>query len=451
MPETLTCFIFNRLFVDHCCSFLDRFRIRRHGSTKVQNNITKVIGFGKIGRWPNYRLLNRGYFLLLETRKPSSFNLIKMQFKDVIGQTAIKQRLIQSVEEDRIPHAQLLVGPPGNGKLALALAFAQYINCHHKQDHDSCGVCSSCRKYARLIHPDLYFTMPVIKTAAIDKPTSSDYIEKWRTYFLENPYPQYEKWMQVIADENKQGAIYVDEARDLIQKLNRKAYEADYKVSIVWLPETMNITCANKILKILEEPPANTVFLMVSEGEEKLLSTIRSRCQFIRVPKIMDPDLEAALVNHPLLGNCNPPTVARLARGNYFKALEIMQEDETRTFNHQQFTRMMRSGYTRKMEELLNWSEEMASIGRVRQMGFLKYCGEFLRENFLLNLREPDLVYMDEAENSFSQKFAAFINEKNVLYLFSEFEKSYRDIAMNGNARLVFTDLSIKVSKLIRI
>jgi DNA polymerase-3 subunit delta' len=374
-----------------------------------------------------------------------------MQFKDVIGQEAIKQRLIQSVEEDRIPHAQLLAGPPGNGKLALALAFAQYINCHHKQNNDSCGVCSSCRKYAKLIHPDLHFTIPVIKTTAIDKPTSSDYIIKWRPYFLENPYPQYEKWMEIIADENKQGAIYVDEARDLIRKLSSKAYEADYKVSIVWLPETMNITCANKILKILEEPPSNTVFLMVTEAEEKLLSTIRSRCQFIRVPKITDTDMESALANHPLLGSCNPSTVARLARGNYFMALEIMQEDETRAYNHQQFARMMRSGYSRKLEELLNWSEEMAGIGRVRQLGFMKYCGEFLRENFLINLKEPDLVYMDDTENAFSQKFSPFINEKNVMHLFKEFEKSYRDISMNGNARLVFTDLSIKVSKLIRI
>src|SRR5665647_1660022 len=231
-----------------------------------------------------------------------------MQFKDVIGQDSIKQRLIQAVAEDRIPHAQLLVGPPGNGKLALALAFAQYINCPDKHDNDSCGLCSSCRKYAKLIHPDLHFTIPVIKTGAIDKPTSSDYMTKWRQYFGENPYPQYEKWMQMIADENKQGSIYVDEAKDLIHKLNQKSYEAEYKVSIIWLPETMNITCANKILKILEEPPTK-----------------------------------------------------------------------------------------------------------------------------------------------FSLKFAPFINEKNVMFLFREFEKAYTDISMNGNAKLIFTDLGLKVSKLIRL
>jgi len=374
-----------------------------------------------------------------------------MQFKDVIGQDSIKQRLIQAVAEDRIPHAQLLVGPQGNGKLALALAFAQYINCPDKHDNDSCGVCSSCRKYAKLIHPDLHFTIPVIKTAAIDKPTSSDYMTKWRQYFGENPYPQYEKWMQIIADENKQGSIYVDEAKDLIHKLNQKSYEAEYKVSIIWLPETMNITCANKILKILEEPPTKTIFILISEAEQKLLSTIRSRCQFIRVPKIDDFDLQAAITDMAETTNTNPATIARLARGNYFMALEIMQNDELRNYNLRQFTSIMRNGYGRKLQEILTWSEEISGIGRVRQMGFLKYCGEFLRENFLFNLKEPDLIYMDESETAFSQKFAPFINEKNVIYLFREFEKAYTDISMNGNAKLIFTDLGLKVSKLIRL
>ena len=374
-----------------------------------------------------------------------------MQFKDVIGQEEIKQRLIQAVAEDRVPHAQLLVGPPGNGKLALALAFAQYINCPDKKNNDSCGVCSSCRKYSKLIHPDLHFTVPVIKTASIDKPTSSDYMTKWRPYFLENPYPQYEKWMQLIADENKQGSIYVDEARDLIHKLNQKSYEAEFKVSIIWLPELMNITCANKILKILEEPPTKTVFILISEAEEKLLSTIRSRCQLIRVPKISEEDLQAALTNIAEYTNSNPASIARLSRGNYFLALEIMQNDELHAYNFRQFTTMMRNGYARKLQEILSWSEEVATIGRVRQMGFLKYCGEFLRENFLFNLKEPDLIYVNDQENEFSQKFSPFINEKNVLHLFREFEKGYTDISMNGNAKLIFTDLGLKVSKLIRL
>jgi DNA polymerase-3 subunit delta' len=374
-----------------------------------------------------------------------------MQFKDVIGQDTIKQRLIQAVEEDRIPHAQLLVGPPGNGKLALALAFAQYINCHDKQLNDSCGVCNSCRKYSKLIHPDLHFTIPVIKTKGIDKPTSGDYMTKWREYFLANPYPQYEKWMQVIADENKQGAIYIDEAKDLIHKLNQKSYEAEYKVAIIWLPETMNNTCANKILKILEEPPFKTLFILISEAEESLLSTIRSRCQFIRIPKIDDHDLQNAISDQAESTNTNPAIVARLARGNYFMALEIMQSDEIRSFNFRQFTSVMRNGYGRKLQEILNWSEEIAAIGRVRQMSFLKYCGEFLRENFLYNLKEPDLIFMDRHENEFSQKFAPFINEKNVIQLYREFDKAYTDVSMNGNAKLIFTDLGLKISKLIRL
>jgi DNA polymerase-3 subunit delta' len=374
-----------------------------------------------------------------------------MQFKDVIGQDSIKQKLIQAVSEDRIPHAQLLVGPHGNGKIALALAFAQYINCPHKEHNDSCGVCSSCRKYSKLIHPDLHFTFPVIKTDSVKNPTSSDYMSKWRPYFLENPYPQYQKWMQMIADENKQGAIYVYEAHDLIHKLNQKSYEAEYKVTIIWLPELMNIECSNKILKILEEPPEKTIFILISEAEEKLLSTIRSRCQLIRVPKISDYDLQMAIANMAESMGSNPAIVARLARGNYFQALEIMQNDELRRYNFLHFTLIMRNGYGRKLQEILTWSEEIATIGRVRQMGFLKYCGEFLRENFLFNLKEPDLIYMDDQENEFTQKFSPFINERNVIQLFREFESAYTDISMNGNAKLIFTDLGLKVSKLIRL
>ncbi len=374
-----------------------------------------------------------------------------MHFRDVIGQGEIKHRLQQTVEDDRIPHALLLVGPLGNGKLALALAFAQYINCTDRKDGDSCGECSSCRKYSKMIHPDLHFTFPVIRTSSIDKPSSSDYITKWRQYFSDNPYPKYEKWIQLIADENKQGVIFVEEARDLIHKLNQKSYEAEYKVSIIWLPETMHTNCANKILKILEEPPEKTLFILVSEAEEKLLSTIRSRCQVIRVPKINDKDLESHLASLDTGEDSNPSTIARLARGNYLEAIEIIQNDEERAFNHYQFTLMMRNGYGRKLVEIISWSEEMGNIGRIRQLSFLNYCGQFIRENFLLNLQKPELVFMDDKENDFSLKFAPFINEKNVLLLYKEFDKSYRDISMNGNAKLVFLDLGLKVSKMIRM
>jgi DNA polymerase-3 subunit delta' len=254
----------------------------------------------------------------------------------------------------------------------------------------------------------------------------------------------------MIADENKQGVIYVDEARDLMSKFNQKSYEAEYKVSIVWLPALMNITCANKILKILEEPPEKTIFILVSEAENKLLSTIRSRCQFIRVPKIADEDMQQALFDLPEFDGANHTAIARLARGNYYLAIEMIRNDEVRKFNFNQFALMMRNGYGRKLAEILSWSEEIATIGRVKQMGFLKYCGEFLRENFIFNMKEPELVYMDVQENEFSMKFSPFINERNVINLFREFEKAYTDVSMNGNAKLIFTDLGFKVSKLIR-
>ena len=374
-----------------------------------------------------------------------------MQFKDVIGHRPTKELLIQLAQEHRVPHAILLIGPPGNGKLAMALAFAQYLNCKNKTETDSCGVCSSCLKYKKLIHPDLHFTIPVIKTSSISKPTSSDYLTKWREYFIANPYPLYERWNQTIAEENKQGMIYVDEASDIIQKLNKKSYEADYKVSLIWLPETMNLTCANKILKILEEPPANTLFMLVTEEEQRLLSTIRSRCQTIRLPKIDEQDLAEALVNHPSLAENNPNIVARIANGNYILAEELLLEDEVRRYNYRQYTTLMRSGYGRNLQELLAWSDELSAIGRTRQIRFLRYCSEFTRENFMSNFQQPELVTMDENEEKFARKFAPFIHEKNVMHLFSEFEKSLKDIASNGNAKAVFTDMALKVSKLIRL
>jgi DNA polymerase-3 subunit delta' len=374
-----------------------------------------------------------------------------MQFKEVIGQTPTKELFVQLAREHRVPHALLLLGPPGNGKLAMALAFAQYLNCRDKSDTDSCGVCSSCVKYRKLIHPDLHFTIPVLKTAALSKPTSTDYLPKWREFFLANPYPVYERWNQFIAEENKQGMIYVDEASEILQKLSRKSYEADYKVSLIWLPETMNLSCANKILKVLEEPPANTLFILVSEEEQRLISTIRSRCQTIRLPKISEADLTRALAGHPALGENNPATVARISNGNYILAEEFLREDEVRKFNHRQYTSLMRSGYGRNLQELLAWSDDISAIGRIRQLSFLRYCTDFTRENFMSNFKQPDLISMDEEEGKFAGKFAPFIHERNVLHLFNEFERSLKDVASNGNAKAIFTDMALKISKLIRL
>jgi DNA polymerase-3 subunit delta' len=374
-----------------------------------------------------------------------------MQFKDVIGQRPTKALLLQLAREQRVPHALMLIGPRGNGKLALALAFAQYLNCQSKTDTDSCGVCSSCLKYKKLIHPDLHFTIPVVKSSTLTKPTSTDYLSKWREYFIANPYPLYERWVQMISEENKQGMIYVDEASDIIQKLNRKSYEADYKVSLIWLPETMHLTCANKILKVLEEPPANTLFILVTEEEQRLISTIRSRCQTIRLPRIEEQDLAQALAVHPALAENNPYDVARLANGNFILAEELLKEDEVRKYNHLQYTMLMRAGYKRNLQELLAWSDEISSIGRIRQISFLRYCSDFTRENFMSNFKQPELVTMDQEELKFANKFAPFIHDKNVIHLFIEFEKSLKDVAANGNVKAIFTDMALKVSKLIRL
>jgi DNA polymerase-3 subunit delta' len=374
-----------------------------------------------------------------------------MQFKEVIGQSQTKNLLIQLAREQRVPHALLLTGPSGNGKLALATAFGQYLNCKNKTETDSCGVCGSCLKFAKYIHPDLHFTIPIVKTGSSGKGISAEFIVKWRKFFLENPYPLYEKWIQEIAEDNKQGSIFVEEASEIIQKLNKKSYEADYKISLIWLPETMNLSCANKILKVLEEPPADTVFILVTEEEQRLISTIRSRCQSIRVPGISEEDLLQALSVHPGLGVNNPSVVAKMAKGSFILVEEFLNEDETRRYNHEQFARLMRYGYGRKLNELLSWSDEISGIGRVRQQSFLRYCTDFTRENFMRNFQQPELISMDETEQMFASKFSAFIHERNVLQLYQEFEKSLRDVASNGNVKAIFTDMALKISKLIRL
>ena len=213
----------------------------------------------------------------------------------------------------------------------------------------------------------------------------------------------------------------------------------------------MNATCANKILKILEEPPANTLFLLVTEEEQRLLGTIRSRCQTIRIPKIAEEDLTRVLANHPSLGENNPVIVAKMANGNFILAEELLHEDEVRRYNHRQYTILMRSGYGRNLQDLLTWSDEISGIGRSRQLSFLRYCSEFTRENFMSNFKEPELVTLDEEEEKFAKKFSPFIHERNVMHLFTEFERSLKDIASNGNAKAVFTDMALKISKLIRL
>ncbi|HEX7583179.1 MAG TPA: DNA polymerase III subunit [Prolixibacteraceae bacterium] len=373
-----------------------------------------------------------------------------MFFKEVIGQNATKQRLIQSVKEERVSHAQLFAGPEGSGKLALAIAYAQFVACTNRHENDSCGECPSCKKYRKLIHPDLHFVFPVIKTKKFEKPVSDNFLEDWRMMIGQNPYFNIDQWFEQIGVENAQGLIYAHQSEEIIRKLNLKSYESEYKVMIIWLPEKMHVACANKLLKMIEEPPVKTLFVLITENEEDIISTIRSRCQLIIVPPIDSASLEKAIIELPEAEGCDIRNIVHLARGNYGKALELLQPDEQTLFNLERFKELMRFSYGRKYSDLFKWVDQLAGIGREKQKSLLNYFLIILRENFIYNLKNRELSFMNDQEEDFSKRFSPFINERNIIELTEVFETAFAHIGMNGNPRIIFTDIGFKIVKLIR-
>lgn len=373
-----------------------------------------------------------------------------MFFKEVIGQQATKQRLIQSVTEERVSHAQLFAGPEGSGKLALALAYAQYVSCTNRRGDDSCGECPSCKKIRKLIHPDLHFVFPVIKTAKYKEPVSDNFIDEWRAMIAQSPYFSLSQWFERIGVENAQGMIYSHQSEEIIRKLSLKSYESEYKIMIIWLPERMHETCANKLLKMIEEPPVKTLFILITENVEDIISTIRSRCQLISVPPIDEGSLAGALAQLPEAEGTDIRNLVHLAKGNYGKALELLQPDEQSLFNLERFKELMRLSYGRKFIELFGWAEQVAGIGRERQKNLLNYFLTSVRENFIYNLKNRELTFMSSQEEEFSKRFSPFINERNVQELAEVFETGFGHIGMNGNPKVIFTDIAFKVTKLIR-
>lgn len=374
-----------------------------------------------------------------------------MQFKEVVGHKNIKEKLIHTIQENRVSHAQLFLGPEGCGNLALAIAYAQYISCENKQENDSCGVCPSCVKFQKLVHPDLHFVYPVSTSKAVKKdPVSDDYIAQWRETIIENPYINQNKWYEIIDVENKQGIISKNESYEILKKLNLKTFEAEYKIMIIWLPEKMNAFAANKLLKLIEEPPAKTLFLMVSENSEQMLPTILSRTQLIKIPKIDNESMRNALCDRFGLSPEKAGDLVHLANGNYFEAQNLINSTEEDNYNFEQFTKFMRLAYQRKVIEMIDWVDEISRIGREKQKGFLAYALRLIRENFMLNMKNKELVYLTNKELEFSEKFSQFINQENVSQIYEAMNRAHSDIEMNAYNKIVFLDLALKIIKLIR-
>ncbi len=374
-----------------------------------------------------------------------------MFFKDIIGQSNVKEHLIRTVRDGFIPHAQLFCGPEGVGKFPLALAYVQYLNCENPTEEDSCGECPSCIKYGHLAHPDLHFVFPIVKKAAKKKEVCDDYIAEWRSFVKQNNYYfNLNHWLEEIEAENSQGLIYAKESEEILRKLSLRIYEAKYKIMIIWLPEKMHESCANKLLKIIEEPSDNTVFLLVSDTPDNIITTIQSRCQRVNIHGVDKDDIIQALQSEYNITAEDAANVAHLSKGSYLKALETISLNEEHKYFFDLFVQMMRASYARKIKEIKAIANELGGIGRENQKSFLIYCQRMIREYFVSNLGQPDMVYLAHDESGFGTKFAPFINENNIIGFMDELALAERHIEQNVNAKMVFFDLCLKITMLIK-
>ena len=381
-----------------------------------------------------------------------------MSIKEVIGQKEVWGRLMQMVEENRIPHALLFCGPRGCGKMATALAFASYLMGERDEANLAPGesLSDELRRAKAMLkkweHPDLHFTYPTIKTSDMPsdhKPVSDDFATQWREMLAKGPYFQIDEWMRRIGktdtDLNKQAIITAEEADDISHKLNFKSVMGGYKVSLIWLPERMNLPSANKILKLLEEPPSKTFFIMVSEEPELLLETIRSRTQRIDFKKIATQELEQALIERRGLDRDTAHRMARIANGNWNKALEELNAGNENQQFLDLFIMLMRLAYMRKIHDLKKWCDIVAAFNREKQKRMLDYFTHMLRESFMYNFHQEELVYMTQEEENFAKNFARFINEANIIDIFHLFDECKAMINQNANAKIIFFDMVLNI------
>ena len=374
-----------------------------------------------------------------------------MNFSQIPGQKDIKTKLLRSVKEERVSHAQLFAGPEGCGSMALALAYARYISCENRTDYDSCGTCKSCVKYEKLIHPDLHFVFPVIKGKKATDPVSDNYLAEWREFVKKAPYFNLNNWMDFIEVGNAQGMIFASEASEIIKKLSLKTFESDFKIMIIWLPEKMHQATANKLLKMIEEPPDKTLFLLVSEEPDKVIPTILSRCQLVKVPSFNSLDIEKYLINRFNIAVDKAADISRVSNGNITRAIELCENEDSSLANLEHFKSLMRFAWKRDIISIISWAEEISTTGREAQKNFISFSMRILRENLMLSLDQlkNNLVFLTGEEATFSGNFHPFINQNNIYPLTDEFNLVYSHIESNGNAKIIFLDLALKVTRLI--
>lgn len=378
-----------------------------------------------------------------------------MLFQDVLGQEHIKNHLIRTANLGRIPHAQLFAGPEGSGTLPMAIAYAQYILCQNKGENNNGN--EACNlKFNHFSHPDLHFVYPVTTSEEVKKnATSASYLTHWKTFLKENPYGNLFDWLTQIGVQNKQGQIGVDEATEINKALSLKAYEGGYKVMIIWMADKMNIAASNKLLKLIEEPPAKTIFILITENQDEILQTIQSRCQVIDFLAVDENSIAKALMKHKGCEENLAYKIAHQSNGNYNKALHLFHHDASEFPFEKWFIDWVRSAFRAKgnaaaILDLISWSETIAGLGREVQKQFLYYCIDFFRQALLQNYGAEKLVYLEPETEKFElRKFAPFVDGGNILPIFKELEDAIYHIERNGNSKIILTDLSIKLTRLI--
>lgn len=377
-----------------------------------------------------------------------------MYFKEVLGQEKLKKLLMQSIREGTVPHAQLFLGPKGSANLALALAFAQYVACKNKQQDDACGSCTSCVKHLKFVHPDLHFVFPVATTSNVKtKPVSKNFLSEWRSLLDENPYFSLLDWLKLIGVENKQGLISVEESVHVLKDLSLKPYESETRIMLIWMPEKMNIQAANKLLKIIEEPPQKTLFLLVTESTENMLATVLSRTQLLKVPRHSDEEVLNYLMNRGV-EQVRAKMISNLVDGNINKALQLaehMEDSEQNALNFVQWMRLCFSALQVKdIDKLVQWSEIMAKAGRENQKSFLLFASNVMRDALLKNYGVEKMMKMNVSGHNFTmEKFAPFIHAENCMEIISELNTAQLHIERNANPKILFLDTSFKIARLL--
>lgn len=374
-----------------------------------------------------------------------------MHFSDVIGQKHITQHLETSAKNGRVPHAQLFVGKNGYGTLITAIAYAQFLLTEFSDNPDATDV-----KAEKLQHPDLHFAFPVTTNDSVKKhPVSDLFLEPWREFVKTQPYGNLFRWLQFIGVENKQGLIGVDEAQEIVKKLQLKSYEGGFKVMIIWMAEKMNLAAANKLLKLIEEPPEKTVFILITENEEQIINTIKSRCQALHFPTLSEEDITKGLMMREAVSESVAAKVAHQAEGDYERAIHLLHEDANDLVFEEWFIAWVRTAFKAKgnaavVQQLVAWATTIAGKGRETQKQFLHYCLQFFRQALLLNYKNPDLVFLETHAPKFElEKFAPFVHANNILDIQKELEDALYHIERNGNAKIIFTDLSMKLTRLL--